>query len=50
MKYINFFWSHFGVHTLFPRLKGASSRSTSAQKLKGEEKMLQMNEKPANLQ
>ena len=31
-------------------LKGASSHSMTARKLKGEEKMPQMNEKAANLQ
>ena len=31
------------------KLKGASPRSTKARKLKGEEKMPQMNEKMANL-
>ena len=37
--------------TLFPlKLKGASSHSTNARKLKGEEKMPRMNKKPANLQ
>ena len=42
--------------TLFPlkfaplKLKGASSRSTKARKLKGEEKMPRMNEKTSNLQ
>ena len=37
--------------TLFPlKSKGASSRSMNVQKLKGEEKMPQMNEKTANLQ
>ena len=32
------------------KLKGASLRNTNARKLKGEEKMLRMNEKTANLQ